>query len=531
MSNDNLKGSNFNIGQEVRAVDLNEAQRFELARVCDQFLEKLVPGPFTTSVAGIDLSPYPGLNGDNAPYSGFQFSWAFALTSGGAYPRKGTANTKIQVAPGTLFQKIGARTGDEPTFVPYTFTGTEEVTIANGDATNPRVDVVQMKLEWENGDNVARVFQTAPITASIDTDPLATLADTEWEAKVSGSSGNQIKLKYEKRLSGVGVTIVEAGWLVTVQYEDGVSTNLAAETAMTATGTLLKVKVAGTPGNILTDPGNSFGPTNLAGGVDSVLVSQNFDMKRRVKCTLSVKQGTPAASPAYPDVDAGYVAIAGVVVPATWTGASAPVSEDTAGAASLVIHDQRMPIGTPKRYTCLAMHAIYDSSLWTFTTDRTNIRANAGKNAQFPFPTASGGYGGGIGRVVGVEYVGSQADGSPPLTHLASRRFDDAGAVTIKTLNHVDNTGNVGGVAWVNHRPLDIIESQHTPAAGPTIQSSASGELGVPVWANGRRGIAPPPDTASVVNLGHEDLVWSHPTTTSTITALYRATIFVAEGL
>jgi hypothetical protein len=72
--------------------------------------------------------------------------YAIAPHAGTAFLRQGSANNKLQISPGILMQLAG---GD---LFAYRFDGTNEVTIANGDATNPRVDIVQMKITCAVGD-------------------------------------------------------------------------------------------------------------------------------------------------------------------------------------------------------------------------------------------------------------------------------------------------------------------------------------------------------------------------------------------
>lgn len=80
-------------------------------------------------------------------------SYVYALTrhGGSAYLRRGTANNKLQIAPGVLMQLISG------TLYSYTFAGTEEYTIANGDVSNPRVDILQMKIDESAGTMAANV--------------------------------------------------------------------------------------------------------------------------------------------------------------------------------------------------------------------------------------------------------------------------------------------------------------------------------------------------------------------------------------
>ncbi len=137
-------------GEAITFGDINDAQRFLAARLTDQFFEKLIGSPTTAD------PEFGSQNGANATTV-----WAYALSIGGAHPKQGSANNKVKIGAGTLFQKLASADGNEPTIAAFTFDGTLEVTIANGSAVNPRVDMIQMKLEYVAADVQSRDFQDA----------------------------------------------------------------------------------------------------------------------------------------------------------------------------------------------------------------------------------------------------------------------------------------------------------------------------------------------------------------------------------
>lgn len=429
MANDDFKLVLWSDGESVRDDDLSNAGKHSLARLLDGMIEKVLPGAERGDVTGGTDVLFTGTNGNNAPTN----KWCYALASGGAYPRKGTANTKIQIAPGTLLQKVAARDGNEATLLSYTFSGTEEVTIANGDATNPRVDLVQMKLEWESGNLVSRDFEDA---------------------------------------------------------------------------------------------------------ITGALTSTNTNKHRRVKCTLLVKQGTPAATPAYPEPDAGYVVIAGIFVPQTWTGVAAPITVDTASTQPLVIHDQRMPVGTPRPYHCFAPRdwiGQQDGSHWSPSAFGTGMTAavNTAGEAWAPLRTGSGGgvsldtgRASGIGRLISVEVANWLSSGGTTPPYLA-RWENAAGTSATANLNSLANIVSATAKAMTQDRRS--FESSHAPFAGPTILPNSL-EMGPPVWANGRRGISPADGSVSAGQWEALIVKWPAPNAASTM-QLFRATFFVAEGL
>lgn len=87
----------------------------------------------STSVPAVFFSPSPNL--------------AYALRPGAARFSPGSTGTKLKIEAGIIFQP---RTGQSPApgFIPTAFNGTDEFTFAVGDATNPRIDLLQMKLDW-----------------------------------------------------------------------------------------------------------------------------------------------------------------------------------------------------------------------------------------------------------------------------------------------------------------------------------------------------------------------------------------------
>lgn len=152
----------YNDGEGLTADDLNGSQRFLGASLFDQVLEKLAGA---VSLSSIIEPTFGGQNGADAPSL-----WAYALTPGGAYLRAGSGNDKIQIAPGTLLQKIANADGEAPTLVPFAFAGTEEWTISAG-GTNPRVDLLQMKLEYVEGGSETRDFEDSATRAKSTTTP------------------------------------------------------------------------------------------------------------------------------------------------------------------------------------------------------------------------------------------------------------------------------------------------------------------------------------------------------------------------
>ncbi len=356
----------FQDGEQLTFDDMNNMQRFTRAQVTDQILQQHIG-----ALSNAAVRPYRG-GEDGADASTL---WAYCMNPGRAYLRQGSANNKIQLAPGTLLQKIGNAAGADSTLVPFAFAGTEEWTIASGDATNPRIDMLQMKLEY--------------------------ITDTP----------------------------------ASVDFQDAVT---RANTTVASTAT-----------------------------------------RRRIQCTLSVKTGTPAASPRIPDPDTGFVPVGCAVVGHGWTSAgNAPIfGVDVTEANNVVIHDQRMPI--IMRGLVVDPLVFQNETGWILEAGNGSIITNNATNRLFvKCPNM-------LGRVVAVDVMtaaslstigslgsGTGSFGGPPSTFYAA--------------GNGFGTNNVWSGVLQRSRRRDF-EGLHTPAAGPTILPSTTNLYGVPLWASGYR--------------------------------------------
>lgn len=354
-------------GGEVDHDNLNNAQRFVQAQITDALLESLIGSISITLGKDLEMC---GQNGSNVPTSR-----AYALHPGAAFLRQGSANNKIQVAPGVLLQKIANADGLKSTLLPFKFLGTEEWTLTAGDATDPRVDLLQMKLEY------------------VDDTPAS------------------------------------------VDFQDAVTRALS--------------------------------------------TSPTTNTRRRVQCTLTVKAGTPAASPTIPEPDAGFVPVGSCMVGNTWAIAgTAPIfGVDTAATANLVVHDQRMPLGV--RPVRVDPKEFWNAAGWTLSSDQSTISAPPGANA-FVVP-----YTGPMGRLVGFavhKISGTFPNGTTDLV-----RAGGVGATQSSTINGRNQLtlGATNPQNEVFH--FYTFEAAHIPSAGPTILQSATTKIGVPLWSNGQR--------------------------------------------
>ncbi len=395
MSTDNFKRVLFNDGEGVTHGDLNDAQTFLETRLSDQILHSLIGN---VSLSATDPE-FGGKNGANAPVH-----LAYCLHGGSAYLRQGSGNAKLQISPGVLMQKTGSMDGSTPTLLAYTFAGTEEVTITNGDASHPRVDLLQMKLELVDADTQSRDFEDATTHVVTTTTP---------------------------------------------------------------------------------------------------------NKKKRVQCTLSVKQGVAGVSPTYPDPDSGYVCIAGVVVGTLYVAAAGLNFGNDATGAVAVVHDQRMPLNVqayfsePVTAKCITA---FSASAWAISN------SNGTNDARFLCPKA-----GRANRIVGIGFSidGDVAPGKLLLTQNTTKDGSSA-----QDRNVVDSSSNGTPVAVIV--PYYTIEANHQPQAGPTVLPSATYEIGCPLWTSGFR-CAVPAASGSSVCLKIQNI--SNPST------VFSVVWYIAQGI
>lgn len=363
---DIYKNVNISDGQVIVTADMNGLVRYQQAKLTDQVIEKLIAGLVGTISADTPDVDFPGsMNGTDVPTS-----LAFALNCGGACPSQGTTNAKLKITPGTLFQKIGAASGSDSTLLAFTFDGTEFVTIANGDPSNPRIDIVEMKLE---------LIDTLD-TASRDVEDAVTDAPS----------------------------------------------------------------------------------------------SQTVNTTHRVQMTLQVKAGTPAATPTFPAVDAGFVPICAVMVGANYVAAAGFKFDDTAGATA-TIWDMRMPINVQVfRVHPTAFMFDTGASKWALSSTRDNVTAGSvAADLIVPCPVTKG-------RILAVSISNLNGTGSD--AHLST--VSDNGITTNAAMANLRGLPTAPGPAKEQQNTFRYWNPAVIAGALP---ATNYGTANIPVWANGRR--------------------------------------------
>lgn len=413
MSTDIFSRVYFNDGEGVDPVDFNGISDRILAIMYDQFVSEMFPREGIPTALGNtgDLDA----DRSNTISDNTRCPYAIAVATSGARPRQGSGNNKVQLSPGTLLQAVAEADGTEPKLLAFKFAGTEEVTIANGDATNPRVDIVQMALSYAIDTTISRDFKDA-VTGAVTTTT----------------------------------------------------------------------------------------PTK----------------RRRVQCTLSVKQGTPAASPTYPTPDAGCVVIAGVVVGATYAGGSGLLFEDTAGAV-VVLHDQRLPLRVRPHGVWPSDYIYPDGGDYVYHGHIYVSRDVHTSPLDIFMPCTRWGN---TGRLVAMDCAFSEPS---TLTSKLCRWLMSTGGVI--NLNNANMNGSGAGSLSLRQSGRHLWG--HAPDVGPTVLAASNG-MGAPIWTNGMRapGLQPTgeTDTTFPVEAGNLVLRYVDP---PVATRFHRVTFYIAEGL
>ncbi len=206
-----------------------------------------------------------------------------------------------------------------------------------------------------------------------------------------------------------------------------------------------------------------------------VVTTTTMNKKRRVQCTLSVKQGATGATPTVPEPDAGYVPIATVLVPTAYAHAAGFSFGIDAASPTAVVHDQRMPLSI-KAYTVDAP-AMGTETNWTLGATRDKVDCtNATNTLYVPCPA-----GGQTGRLIGVE-IGSSTGysaGTIQLIQATGGRLGGSNAVRNTLIATPVSTALCINVNFKS------FESLHTPSAGVQVVQSATTKIGAPIWTNG----------------------------------------------
>lgn len=159
---DPFKGILWNDGEGIEHGDLNVTSRYPEARLFDQVIRATAGNAraATDQLAQLTVSPAPFL---------------YALGGGQGYIVPGAVALQTTVRGGVIFQQVGGVDGNAPTFLPYTMVdGSFTLTHAIGDATNPRIDVIEVKLELVDSDTATRDFEDATTEALTTSTPAKT---------------------------------------------------------------------------------------------------------------------------------------------------------------------------------------------------------------------------------------------------------------------------------------------------------------------------------------------------------------------
>lgn len=218
MTLDSYKRVRFEDGEGLAYVDLIDMQRYMEAKIYDQIFRELT-GNFGPTIT----APFDPIGSPASP----DVQLAYVLAAGSCVLRQGSTGTRLKINPGTVFQSTGTPNGDDHKFLAFTVKdGDVDLTISAGHATNPRIDILQMKLEEVSDDTQTRDIEDA-VTRIVST--FAIFKKTRVQATFSIKNGTAGALPvYPAPDTGycvVGAVRVPALW------STGVATNPSATTS------------------------------------------------------------------------------------------------------------------------------------------------------------------------------------------------------------------------------------------------------------------------------------------------------------
>lgn len=166
----------FSDGEGATPDDINESQRRLRGMILDTLLAFRITNGIQDGSGGIGAVLDPEL-GDWLVYG--DLAAAAAQVAFTPFPQTGFTNNDLAartlvVQPGVFVQSlqdIASSTPDLPTCLLFTLNAPVSLVTAVGDATNPRVDLVEMKLEIVEDSPDARDFEDAVTRAKSSTNP------------------------------------------------------------------------------------------------------------------------------------------------------------------------------------------------------------------------------------------------------------------------------------------------------------------------------------------------------------------------
>lgn len=322
------------------------------------------------------------------------------------------------------------------------------------------------------------------IIAQLAAGDLGTNADPEMRSETPGSSNTGTEWCYALTVSS-GIPV------------QGPSNNIIRISA----GTVYQ--------RVPSSPQASFIPHNLPGTDQFVIANGNGAAPRAdlvqmrllwtgvspssvVGVTINVKTGTPAASPAYPAPDAGFVPICYVISGKNYVGAF-PFDPDKFGDTTACVHDQRMPLGV-KAYWVKPMDMMYNDDAWklsgipgdTFGGGNNGLKRHINNisaltsqddDVMIACPAIRG-------RLLGVAVLGKNSNGATGAIH---QRFEPSGGGDdVANASLVD----AGSALVMKRAGLDVLEL--TGSTDPIVPLNPGGGVprkayGAPIWCDGSR--------------------------------------------
>jgi hypothetical protein len=378
----------FTDGEGVEPDDFNDQQTYLYAQLVENLLmsapTRALDAP-TLLWDPVDLELGDTWNDGSV----VQTTDVFAPYASAGYVRATAAANELVTVPGPIMQVVGSLFDGSGESVALFRLGSTTLTTAAGDATHPRIDLVEVKLAFVDADQEARDFMDASTGAITTTNPYKT---------------------------------------------------------------------------------------------------------RRVTCSIQIKQGTPAATPAYPTPTAGYAALAAVYVPAAHNAAH---SADN-------LRDHRFPLGSVRVYDTPANEFWRPGgSPWTVNQEQYATDPGGGATASVYAYCPRAGKN---ARLMGVTVYGRWGDGANSNVQLV-RTLHQLPSTPAHTTIATPSTSLLNGTVAL--RTISALDLADQLAANGTHKGTrvSNTRIGVPLWMNGYpAGVAHPepssaPSTTTMLGL------------------------------
>jgi hypothetical protein len=141
---------------------INDTKNQAAIRLLDGLAAQLAPGDL-----GAAADPEMSYQTPGSSNTGTE--WCYAAALGAGLPVKGASNNIIRISSGTIYQRVPS--SPQASFISYPLPGTDQFTIPNGNGVNPRVDLIQIRLQWTGASPSSNVSATINLKSGTPANP------------------------------------------------------------------------------------------------------------------------------------------------------------------------------------------------------------------------------------------------------------------------------------------------------------------------------------------------------------------------